>query len=104
MINATEVTNDLAIILSLDEETAQEYIIKGYIGTRLLPLKGTAGINETRIDNLSNIIYDAYITENYGIDIIINAIYNYINLTNYCPPNTLLSDDIETFLKMYAET
>lgn len=102
-MKALEIINDLAIVMNLNEDDTQEYIIKGYLALRLLPLKGIVGISENRINNIADFLYELHINHEYSLDIMINAIYNYINATKCCPSDKLLTDDIETLLEDYAE-
>ena len=102
-MKALDILDDLNIMLSLDDDKTQEYIIKCYIGTRLLPLEGVAGISKNRINNIADFIYSLYTDKEYSIDIIVNAIFNYINATKCCPSDKLLTDDIEILLDDYAD-
>ena len=87
----------------MDEDEAEEYIIHLYLAVRLRPLLNKAGINANRLNNICSMLVDQYLDYEISLDIMINAIYNYINATKTCPSDKLLSDDIEAFLKEYAE-
>lgn len=103
MLKATEEIINLSICLNTDDETEiTEYIITLYAGIRLKPLIGILGITETQINHLTNLVTDLYFDYDLTIDIVVNAIYNYINKNKKCPPEQLLIDGIEIFLKEYA--
>lgn len=102
-MKALDILNDLSLMLSYDEEKTQECIVKGYIAIRLSPLEGVVGISENRINNMADFLYTLYSKHEYSIDIVINAIYNYINFTKCCPSDKLLTDDIEILLDDYAD-
>lgn len=99
----TNTLQDIAIAMNLDEDTTQEYIIKGYITIRLLPLEGVVGISKDKINRITDFLYTHFIDNEYTIDKMVNAIYNYINIVKYCPSDTLLTDNIEILLEDYAE-
>lgn len=103
MNNAMNLLDDLAICLNIDAEDVEPFVIKCYIALRLQPLLDTVpGATKTKLNALANIIATYYFMEDYSIDNLINSVYNYINITNKCPTNNLLNDDIETFLQEYA--
>ena len=89
--------------MNIDTDIAQEYILKGYIAMRLQPLEGVAGISKNRINNVTDFLYTHHIDNEYTIDTMVNAIFNYINATGCCPSDKLLTDDIETLLDDYVE-
>lgn len=86
-----------------DEDEADEYIINLYLATRLKSLMSKAGISQAQLNNICSILADNYFDYEISLDIMINAIYNYINATKQCPSDEILSDGIEAFLKEYAE-
>lgn len=102
MIKAMDEYDDLLEMMCLDPNEAEEYIIKYYLVIRLNPLLNTAGINRNKLNNIIDFFTDNYLDYNYSLDIMVNALYNYINKKKTCPSNKSLSDDIETFLKDYA--
>lgn len=102
-INALDVVNEFAIMLNIDEDEAEGYIIKGYIGIRLTPLKSVPGISKDKINDIADFLYVLYTDYEYSLDTMINAVYNYINTTGTYPSDKLLTDDIETLLDNYAD-
>lgn len=103
MIKALDEYEDFLVLNCLDEEEAEERIMYVYAAVRLKPLIGKAGINENRVNNICNLIIDQYFDYEISLDLIINAIYNYVNATKHCPSDKLLSDDIESFLEEYCQ-
>ena len=103
MTNALNLLEDLPIILNIDEENVQEYIVKAYLALRLKPLSGIKGATDQKLNALANIFYNLYLKKNYTLDTLINTVYNYINATDKCPPNHFFTNDIETFLETYGE-
>lgn len=104
MLKALDVLDDFIIdsdCIELDE--VEETIIYLYLAMRLNPLNGKLDINENRINNIANILADNYFDKEISLDLMINAIYNYINTTSHSPSDQLLSDDIESFLTKYSE-
>jgi hypothetical protein len=102
MKNETDILNELAIVLNIDPDDVEPYIIIGYLALRLNPLLNVQGITKEQINELIDAFSTMYFTEDYTLDILINAVYNYINATGKCPPNELFDDNIETFLKEYG--
>lgn len=103
MQNALNLLDDLAIVLNIDVDDLEPYIIKSYIALRLKPLLGIKYMTESKLNYLANIFSTMYFMEDYTLDFLINSVYNYINATGKCPANNLLNDDIETFLKEYGQ-
>ncbi len=103
MIKATNVLENLSIVLNIDEDLIEEYVIKAYLAIRMKPLIGTAGITENRINNIADFLADHYFDHQYSLDVLVNAIYNYINANKHCPSDKLLTDDIEILLDQYAD-
>ena len=103
MSNAMNLIKDLPIILNIDRDELEPLIIKGYLAIRLEPLLGIPGATETKLNAIANIFSNLYFKKGYTLDFLINAVYNYINKTNKCPPNHILNDDINAFLKEYAQ-
>lgn len=102
-MNALDELDNLAIMLSLDEDTdLEEYIVTYYTAMRLKPLMELDNINENYINNIADHLIDNYFIYGYSLDLMINAIYNYANKNKRCPSNKLLTDDIEILLKEYA--
>ena len=106
MIKATEVMEDFKITQGLDatedDDIVSEEIIKLYLVLRLRPLVGIAGINENRLNNICDFLTDNYFDYNISIDLMCNAVYNYINATKNCPSDYLLRDDIEALIEEYG--
>lgn len=102
-MKAMETLEDLAIVLNVDNEVAEEYVIKCYLALRLKPLIGVAGINVNRANNIADFFAHHYEYDEYSLDLLINALYNYINATKHCPSDKLLTDDIETLLDEYGD-
>ena len=103
MENTLDALNELAIILNVDPDDVEPYIITGYLALRLNPLLNVQGITKKQIDKLIDTFSTMYFIEDYTLDILINAVYNYINATGKCPPNELFDDNIETLLKEYGQ-
>lgn len=103
MIKATEELDNYKIMYDADEEIVEESIIYCYLAVRLLPLKGTAGITENRINNIAEFLANHYNNDGLSLDLMINSIYNYINFNKNCPSDKLLTDDIESLLEDYSE-
>lgn len=103
MIKATEELNNYKIMYSTDEEIVEESVIYCYLAIRLLPLKGTAGITENKINNIATFLANHYYNNELSLDLMINSIYNYINFNKSCPSDKLLTDDIESLLEDYSE-
>ena len=98
----TDILQDITIAMNIDEEQAEEYVIKGYIEIRLNPLEGVVGISKDKLRDITDLLYNNFIDYDYTIDKMVNAIYNYINKVKYCPSKSLLTDNIEILLKNYA--
>ena len=106
MINALENLDYFKIINNIDEtddSLVEEEIIYLYLAMRLKPLVGFAGINANRVNNIANFFADNYQEQGISLDLMVNALYNYINATKTCPSDRLLSDDIVTLLEDYLE-
>ncbi len=86
----------------ISDELIEEEIVYLYLGMRLEPLVKNEIIEENRVNELANIIADKYFDYAISLDTLINAVYNYINKNNLCPPDQFIDDNIETFLKEYA--
>lgn len=106
MIKALELLEEYKIENNIDKEDdnfAEEDIVYLYLAIRLKPLIGTAGISENRINNIATFLAEHYFDKEISLDLMINAIYNYINATKNCPSDKLLTDDIEALLEDYTE-
>ena len=106
MIEALEILEEYKIIQGFDKEdddTVEEDIVYLYLAIRLKPLLNVAGINKNRLNKIAELFADNYFDKELSLDLMINALYNYINATKTAPSNRLLSDDIETLLEDYLE-
>jgi hypothetical protein len=106
MVNMTTALNlltELPIILNIDDDMLEEYVVKCYLALRLRPLLGITGATEQKINAVSNIFTQLYLKKDYTLDFLINAVYNYTNKHKKMPRNDVLNTDIDTFLKDYAE-
>lgn len=101
--NTLEELELLALMLSKDADDIDELVIYYYLGVRLKPLIGIKNITDKKVNQISNIFAKHYFTKNISIDILVNALYNYVNIQGTCPGPKFLDDDIEIFLKAYAE-
>lgn len=99
---AKETTKELDKVEGLNL-AIEEMIVKAYAGWRLKPLIGHLDISEKRYNNIVELIIEKYLEEDYSLDLIINAVYNYINSNKHSPSDRLLTDDIEALLQDYAE-
>lgn len=97
------ILEDLAIALNIDSDDVEAHVIDYYLALRLQPLITSAGIPARKINKLIDDFAAMYFIDNYSLDILINAVYNYINTTNELPPDNLLNDNIETFLETYGQ-
>lgn len=106
MIKAMDVLKDLTRNYASTEDDVneiEEYVIKAYLAIRMHPLIGIAEISENRINNIAEFFADLYFDYQYSLDILVNALYNYINTNKHCPSDKLLTDDIEILLEQYAK-
>lgn len=83
----------------LDEEIA--YL---YTGIRLKPIYGKLKITKSEFDTLCIDIVNQYLNNDYSLDCMINAVYNYINKENDYPASVTLNDGIESFLLNYCKS
>lgn len=102
MVKASDELDNYIVMNSYDEDEAEEMALYLYCAVRLKPLIGHAGINVNRADNIASFLVNNYLQDDLSLDLMINAVYNYINSTRTCPSDTLLSDNIETLLEDYA--
>lgn len=85
-----------------NNDELEENIIYLYMAIRLKPLLNHKSITTKVIDDIANYLADAYFDYEYSLDLMINAVYNFINQNKTYPSPNLLSDNIETFLQEYA--
>lgn len=102
-MKALESLDDLTIMTCMEEDLVEEYVIKCYLAIRMKPLVGIAGANVNRVNNMAEFLFQNYKQNEYSIDLMVNAVYNYINEHKHCPTDKLLSDDIEILLDEYAD-
>lgn len=103
MLKALEELKNFEIMCDGYEGVAEESIIYCYVGLRLKPLVGIAGLSANRINNIAEHIIKNYTEKEISLDYMINAIYNFVNYNKYGPSDRYLTDDIEAFLEDYAE-
>lgn len=99
MINALNELQDFQIINSLDDEETEEMVAYLYLAIRLKPLLKNKTFKEQDIDTICAALAKHYLNNNVSLDLMINAVYNYINTTKKCPSVIQLNDDIEVFLE-----
>ena len=99
MINALDELQDFQIMNSYDEDETQEMVVYLYLAVRLKPLLDKK-LEEQDVDTISNALANNYLEHNLSLDLMINAVYNYINSTKMCPSvHQLNSSNIEKFLE-----
>lgn len=100
MINTFDELQDFQIINSYDEDETQEMVVHLYLAVRLKPLLDKKKLEEQDIDTISNALANNYLEHDLSLDLMINAVYNYINSTKMCPSVYQLdSSNIEKFLE-----
>ena len=100
MVSVTELLAEHQTETGLSGDLLKEEIAFLYTGIRLknvfyLPKK--KGFND-----LCNTIVNHFIKDNYSLDCMINAVYNYYKKYNDYPPTQLINDNIEIFLNTYC--
>lgn len=84
------------------EECLEEYIANLYLGIRLKPCLNKNYMTKTTFNQTCDILYNLWIQENCSLDIMINAVYNYINEYKKAPPLDLLLNDPRAFLEDFG--
>lgn len=101
----TELDEYKALFCHLDDsdEIAEEQIVMLYLAIRLKPLLGKHYITEEDINDYAEELSNQYFTNRISLDLMINAIYNYINCNRVSPDLCDLQQDIIEFLETYNE-
>lgn len=100
MVNALDELQDFQIMNSYEEDETQEMVVYLYLAVRLKPLLDKENLEEQDVDTISNVLANNYLEHNLSLDLMINAVYNYINSTKMCPSvYQLNSSNIEKFLE-----
>lgn len=100
MINALDELQDFQIMNSYNEDETQEMVVHLYLAVRLKPLLDKKKLEEQDIDTISNALANNYLEHDLSLDLMINAVYNYVNNTKLCPPMYQLNSSyIEKFLE-----
>lgn len=92
--------NDMFILE--DEELLKKFIIKAYVGIRLQPILQDRKIDKKNYNYICDLFTEHFLSDNISLDILINCVYNYININNKCPSQKTFSD-IQAFLEDYNE-
>lgn len=87
----------------LSGELFEEEVAFLYVGMRLKPILSAIKITHPEFDYLCDDIVQAYVEDDYTLDCLINAVYNYINKNKTYPPCNCFNDGIEIFLKEYCK-
>ena len=103
MVSTLDLMQEHQLETGLSGKLLEEEIAFLYTGIRLRPIYGSLNLNKTVFDNICSSVVKHYIDEDYSLDCIINALYNYINKCKTYPPESLLCDNIEIFLKEYCK-
>lgn len=99
MVNALDELQDFQIMNSYEEDETQEMVVYLYLAVRLKPLLDK-NLEEQDVDTISNVLANNYLEHNLSLDLMINAVYNYINSTKMCPSVYQLNpSNIEKFLE-----
>ena len=85
-----------------DDKKAHKVITRLYIEDRMQPVVIKYNINNTKLTTMCDLIHKAYMSEDYSLDKIIDAIYNYYNQNHKSPTKAYL-EDITALLEDYYE-
>lgn len=103
MIEALDELQDFQIVNSYDELETAEMVTYLYLAMRIKPLVEKNKISKYEANTICKTLADNFIEEDISLDLMINAVYNYINKTNMCPTIYQLNEALETFLEDYCE-
>ena len=104
MIDALTLLDDFQIAESYDDDEVVETVTYLYLAIRLKPLLTKDYAKIYQINMISKTLADNYLEHNLSLDLMINAVYNYINETKKCPSLYQINEDnIEDFLEKYSE-
>lgn len=98
MIEVFEAFDEYALINGMDEDEAEEGIIFLYLATRLKPLLSYGSITKPTLNNVCEIFADHYFDYGVSLDLMINALYNYVNDKGSLPLLYTLENNINNFL------
>lgn len=99
MIDAFDNFEEYALINGMDDDEAEEGIVYLYLATRLKPLLAINSVTKPVLNNICEIFADHYFDKEVSLDLMINALYNYINDKGSIPLLYLLESNIEKFLQ-----
>lgn len=80
---------------------AEDTLVKLYTGIRLQKLVNAGKISVKQYNNLCDTFCQEYETNDISLDIMINALYNYINEYDSCPKDAVIKD-IRAFLEDFS--
>ena len=104
MISTIDLMAEHQLESGLVGDFLEEEIAYLYTGIRLKPIYTTLNMKKNAFDDLCNTIVQHFVNNDYSLDCIINAVYNYINENETYPANRLLNDNIEMFLQKYCKS
>ena len=73
-----------------------------YVGIRLNKIMDKADVSIYTYNMICDTLHNAYVKDNYSLDKMIDAVYNYINYNTVAPTFFILKD-IQAFLEDYCE-
>ena len=84
------------------DEQSEKVIARLYLGMRLKKIIGKYSIQKHTCNFICKTLFEYYEKENYSLDKMIDAVYNFINI-NYNAPTAHVLSDIIGFLEDYSE-
>lgn len=102
MVSTTDLMAEHQVETGLTGQLLEEEVAFLYTGIRLKAILPKINSNNKEFDNLCNAIVEQFTNNDYSLDCMINAVYNYINTHKFSPPISCINDDIEIFLNKYC--
>lgn len=102
MVAVLDLLQEHQLETGLQGELLEEEIAFLYVGIRLKDMYTKLKLDKPIFNDICRLLVKHYTDENYTLDCMINALYNYTNKHKSYPPERLLNDNIEIFLKDYC--